>query len=185
MAEVTITKGINDLKKIFSQMNKIYFMKTPNQALTAITTFDLELPVLESGVAFKSAEAQTTKTKLTSGSLWDVTAKSGDDDISYQTASLDPLVLSTFLDATVSGVDMTSTVNGITYTGYGISTDPKKVLGSLFMTSQDLSCAIYLPNTQIFSNLVNEENKPAYINSKVSALNDLTGKNIYVLHKKV
>jgi hypothetical protein len=47
-----------------------------------------------------------------------------------------------------------------------------------------LSAAIYIPNAQIFSNLVNENDKPAYINSKVSALADTTGKNIYVLFKK-
>ena len=79
---------------------------------------------------------------------------------------------------------MTADVNGVTYEGYGVNTAPKKVGGGLFMTSQDLTAAIFIPNAEIFSNLVYENDKPAYINSKVSALADTTGKNIYVLFKK-
>ena len=184
MATVTITKGLSDLKKVFAQMHDIYYSKTTNQALATLAAFDYELPVIEGGVTFKSGEAQLTKTKITTGEIWDVTSKSGDDDISYQIASFDAELLSTFTNASTTAEAMTADVKGVTYEGYGINTSPKKVEGALFMTSQDLTAAIYIPNAQIFSNIVNENDKPAYINSKVSALADTTGKNIYVLFKK-
>ena len=184
MAAATITKSLSDLKKVFAQMHNIYYTKTPNLTLATLASFDFELPVVEGGVTFKSGEAQLTKTKLTTGELWDVTSKSGDDDIAYQISSFAPEILAAFTDADATPTDMVSTVNGITYSGYGINTAPKKVGGALFMTSENLSAAIYIPNAQIFSNLVNESDKPAYINSKVSALADTTGKNIYVLFKK-
>ena len=184
MAAAAITKSLSDLKKLFSQMHNIYYTNKTNQGLATLASFDMELPVVEGGVTFKSGEAQLTKTKLTTGELWDVTSKSGDDDISYQISSFAPEILAAFTNADATATDMVSTVNGITYSGYGINTSPKKVEGALFMTSEDLSAAIYIPNAQIFSNLVNENDKPAYINSKVSALADTTGKNIYVLFKK-
>jgi hypothetical protein len=184
MAEAAITKSLSDLRKVFSQMHNIYFTKTTNQDLATLASFDMELPVVEGGVTFKSGEAQLTKTKLTTGELWDVTSKSGDDDISYQIASYASEILAAFTNADSTATAMTATVNGVTYEGYGVNTSPKKVSGALFMTSEDLSAAIYIPNAQIFSNLVNENDKPAYINSKVSALADTTGKNIYVLFKK-
>ena len=84
MAAAAITKSLSDLKKLFSQMHNIYYTKTTNQGLATLASFDMELPVVEGGVTFKSGEAQLTKTKLTTGELWDVTSKSGDDDISYQ-----------------------------------------------------------------------------------------------------
>lgn len=185
MAEVTITKNLSDLQKYFAQMHNIYYTKTPNLTLATLATFDFELPVVEGGVTFKSAEAQLTKTKLTTGAMWAVTSKSGDDDISYQIASFAPELLSTFTNADATATAMVATVGGITYEGYGIDTSPKKVDGGLFMTSQDKTVAIFIPNAEIFSNLVNENDKPAYINSKVTALGDTTGKNIYVLFKKV
>ena len=184
MAAAVITKGLSDLKKLFSQMHNIYYTKTPNLTLATLATFDFELPVTEGGVTFKSGEAQLTKTKLTTGEIWDVTSKSGDDDISYQIASFAPELLATFTNADATATAMTADVNGVTYEGYGVNTAPKKVGGGLFMTSQDLTAAIFIPNAEIFSNLVNENDKPAYINSKVSALTDTTGKNIYVLFKK-
>ena len=184
MAAAIITKGLSDLKKLFSQMHNIYYTKTPNLTLATLATFDFELPVTEGGVTFKIGEAQLAKTKLTTGVIWDVTSKSGDDDISYQIASFAPELLATFTNADATATAMTADVNGVTYEGYGVNTAPKKVGGGLFMTSQDLTAAIFIPNAEIFSNLVNENDKPAYINSKVSALADATGKNIYVLFKK-
>lgn len=184
MAAAIITKGLSDLKKLFSQMHNIYYTKTPNLTLATLATFDFELPVTEGGVTFKIGEAQLTKTKLTTGVIWDVTSKSGDDDISYQIASFAPELLATFTNADATATAMTADVNGVTYEGYGVNTAPKKVGGGLFMTSQDLTAAIFIPNAEIFSNIVNENDKPAYINSKVSALADTTGKNIYVLFKK-
>jgi hypothetical protein len=90
MAAAIITKGLSDLKKLFSQMHNIYYTKTPNLTLATLATFDFELPVTEGGVTFKSGEAQLTKTKLTTGEIWDVTSKAGDDDIAYQIASFAP-----------------------------------------------------------------------------------------------
>lgn len=185
MAAATITKSLSDLKKVFAQMHNIYYTKTPNLTLATLASFDFELPVVEGGVTFKSGEAQLTKTKLTTGELWDVTSKAGDDDIAYQIASFAPELISTFTNGDTTATAMTADVNGVTYEGYGVNTAPKKVGGGLFMTSQDLTAAIFIPNAEIFSNLVNENDKPAYINSKVSALADTTGKNIYVLFKKI
>jgi hypothetical protein len=90
MAAATITKSLSDLKKVFAQMHNIYYTKTPNLTLATLASFDFELPVVEGGVTFKSGEAQLTKTKLTTGELWDVTSKAGDDDIAYQIASFAP-----------------------------------------------------------------------------------------------
>lgn len=185
MPEVTITKRTVDLKKLFSQIRNIYFTKTTNQDLAKLASFDMELPVIEGGVIFKTGEAQLTKNKLTTQELWDVVTKPGDDDISYQISSFAPEVLAAFTNADTTAKDMVNTVNGVTYSGYGIDTSPKKVEGSLFMTTENATAAIYIPNAQIFSNLVIETDKPAYINTKVSTLLDGAGHNLYVLFKKV
>ena len=81
-----------------------------------------------------------------------MTSKAGDDDIAYQIASFAPELISTFTNGDTTATAMTADVNGVTYEGYGINTAPKKVSGGLFMTSQDLTAAIFIPNAEIFSN---------------------------------
>ena len=79
---------------------------------------------------------------------------------------------------------MTATFNGKTYEGAGYNTEPKKVTGALFMTSEDGSTALYLPNIEGYSNLISERGKPAYFNVAVSPMNDKSKASIYILKEK-
>ena len=63
--------------------------------------------------------------------------------------------------------------------------EPKKVIGGLFMRSEDRQTALVLPNVEGYSNFVSEQDKPGYFNVSVSPLNDAKGASIYILRKKV
>ena len=82
-------------------------------------------------------------------------------------------------------VTMTATIDGETYEGEGYNIEPKKVIGGLFMRSEDRQTALFLPNVEGYSNFVSEQDKPGYFNVSVSPLNDAKGASIYILRKKV
>lgn len=79
---------------------------------------------------------------------------------------------------------MTATIDGETYEGEGYNIEPKKVIGGLFMRSEDRQTALFLPNVEGYSNFVSEQDKPGYFNVSVSPLNDAKGASIYILRKK-
>ena len=169
MAEFAITKTLEELKALFSQMKNVYFIATANQALNALKGADMELPVLDEGVTFDTGAADVSKIKLTTGAIWTSVATAGDELL---------------MNKVVESAAMTATFNGKTYEGAGYNTEPKKVTGALFMTSEDGSTALYLPNIEGYSNLISERGKPAYFNVAVSPMNDKNKASIYILKEK-
>ena len=89
------------------------------------------------------------------------------------------------LNKKVGAVTMAATIDGDTYEGEGYDIEPKKVIGGLFMRSEDRQTALFLPNVEGYSNFVSEQDKPGYFNVSVSPLNDANGASIYILRKKV
>lgn len=185
MAEFTITKSLEELRVLFSQMKNVYYIATSNQTLATLAEADMELPVLEDGVTFDTGAADISKVKLTTGATWTSVATAGDADIQFQVASIAGEVNELFMNKTAVSAAMTATFNGKTYEGAGYNTAPKKVSGALFMTSEDGSTALYLPNIEGYSNLISERGKPAYFNVSVSPLNDNAKASIYILKEKV
>lgn len=185
MSEITIAKTLEDLKSIFNKMKNVYFTKTINQALTALANLDMELPVLDGGVNFDTGAADISKIKLTTGSIWTSLANAGDADISFQVASVAGEINKLLLNEKAQSAAMTATINGKTYEGAGYNLEPKKVTGALFLTSEDGASAIYLPNVEMYSNFVSEQDKPGYFNISVSPVNDKAGASIYILKEKV
>ena len=181
MGELAVTT-LSAVKELFSKMKNVYYDSTANQKLSEITALQ-ELPVLSDGVTFKTGESSLTKVKLTTGAIWDMLSDAGDDDIQFQMPTVHSTVMSIFIGTPSAAATTTGTVRGVTYSGAGYSTEPKKVSGGFFLTSSDASEAIWLPNVVAYANIVNENNKPAYINVKCSAMNDTEGFNIYFLKK--
>lgn len=184
MSEITIAKTLEDLKSIFNKMKNVYFTKTINQALTALANLDMELPVLDGGVNFDTGAADISKIKLTTGSIWTSLANAGDADISFQVASVAGEINKLLLNEKAQSAAMTATINGKTYEGAGYNLEPKKVTGALLLTSEDGASAIYLPNVEMYSNFVSEQDKPGYFNISVSPVNDKAGASIYILKEK-
>lgn len=183
MAALAVTTGLESLRVLFNQMKNVYYISTPNQALSAITEADMELPVLEEGVSFDTGAPDVQVIKLTEGRNWVSKAEAGDPDISFQVGSVAGVVNDLFMDNTVTTVGTVgASIGGMTYSGKGYSLKPKKVTGALFMTSEDKTSAIYLPNVEIFANFVAEDgDNPAYFNAVVTPLEDSNGAAIYPL----
>lgn len=184
MAEIKVTTSLDDLEVLFNQMKEVYFIKTPNKALSEITDFDIELPVLDDGVTFDTGEADVTKVKLTTGRIWTSVADAGDADIAFQIASVAGPINEIFMNKKGSKVAMTATIDGETYEGQGYDFTPKKVKGAFFMRSEDRATAIYLPNVEGYSHFISEKGKPGYFNTSWSPKNDTNGAGIYILTKK-
>ena len=184
MAAISITTKLEELKVLFNQMKEVYYVKTANTALASLTTFDMELPVLEEGVTFDTGAAEVEKVKLTTGATWTSVANAGDADIQFQVASVAGAINELLMNKAVDTTAMTATIDETTYEGEGYNLEPKKVSGGLFMRSEDRATALFLPNIEAYSNLVSENGKPAYFNITVSPLNDSNGASIYILRKK-
>lgn len=184
MAEATITTTLDQLEVLFNQMKEVYFIATPNQELSAINAFDMEVPVLDDGVTFNTGEADVTKVKLTTGRIWTSVADAGDADIQFQIASVAGKINDTFMTKKVATATMAATLDGVTYEGSGYDFSPKKVKGAFFMRSEDRSTAIYLPNVEGYASFISERGKPGYFNTTWSPKNDTHGAGIYILQKK-
>ncbi len=182
MAEISITTGLDKLRVLFNSMKNVYYNSTANAALASLAKFDMELPVLDDGVTFNTGDASVTRVKLTTQAEWTSIADAGDSDISFQVASVAGEVTELLMGKkTSTPVTMTNTIGGVAFKGDGFSTEPKKVTGSLFLTSQDGSSAIYLPNIEAYASFVSESDKPAYFNVNVTPLADANGANMYML----
>ena len=184
MAEFAITKTLEELKALFSQMKNVYFIATSIQDLNDLKGEDFELLVLYDGLSFDTCAADVSNIKLTTGAIWTSVATAGDADIQFQVASIAGEVNELLMNKVVESAAMTATFNGKTYEGAGYNTEPKKVTGALFMTSEDGSTALYLPNIEGYSNLISERGKPAYFNVAVSPMNDKNKASIYILKEK-
>lgn len=182
MAAITTTTGLDTLRVLFNSMKNVYYISTVNAGLAELAKFDMEFPVLSDGVTFNTGEASITKTKLTTGAEWTSVAEAGDSDITFQVASVADAVASVLMDKKTSAqVAMTNSVDGKTYKGDGYTTEPKKLAGGLFMTSEAKDSAIFLPNIEGYSSFVCEQNKPAYFNVKITPLADASGANFYIM----
>ena len=185
MAEISITTGLDKLRVLFNSMKNVYYIAEANATLASISKFDMEFPVLEDGVTFNTGEASVTKIKLTTGAEWTSVADAGDSDITFQVASVAEALAEILMDKkTASKITMTNSVGGVTYEGNGFTTEPKKLSGGLYMTSQAKDSAIFLPNIEGYSSFVCEQDKPAYFNVKVTPVGDASGANFYILTPK-
>lgn len=184
MAEITITTKLEELQVLFNQMKEVYYLAKPNSDLASLETFDMEIPVLSDGVTFDTGAADISKIKLTTGATWTSVANAGDSDIQFQVPSVAGKINDLLLNKKAETADMTATIDGVTYGGEGYNIEPKKVTGGLFMRSEDRQTALFLPNIEGYSNLVSEQDKPAYFNVSVTPLNDAKGASIYILKKK-
>lgn len=180
---ITITSSKESLKELFNQMKEVYYLATANQAPSSLATFDVEFPVLDDGVTFNTGDPSITKVKLTTGDTWTSVSEAGDNDISFQVASVHDTIASLLLDkkgAADQTVGTDKSINGKSYTVNGYSTAPKKVTGALFLCSEDRASCLYLPNIEGYSSFISEKGKPAYFSVKVSLLTDTAGASIYI-----
>lgn len=183
MADITITTKLEKLKVLFNQMKEVYYVSQVNSDLATLAAFDMELPVLSDGVTFDTGAADVSKIKLTTGATWTSIANAGDSDIQFQVPSVAGEINGLLLNKKAE--TMTATIDGETYEGEGYNIEPKKVIGGLFMRSEDRQTALFLPNVEGYSNFVSEQDKPGYFNVSVSPLNDAKGASIYILRKKM
>lgn len=182
MAEVTITTNLSALQKVFTRMKNVFYLSTANQALSAITTFDMEFPVLEDGITFDTGAPQVETVKLTEGRTWISRSNPGEPDISLRVASVAGAINELFMSNKAASATMSKTINNVTYSGKGYSFAPKKVTGALFMTADDGSAAIYLPNVEMFASFVGDDsNGSGHYNVVVTPLADTNGAAFYPL----
>lgn len=185
MAKLNITTGLADLQELFNKMKEVYYVATPNSDLATLAAFDMELPVIDE-VNFNTGEPDVTTVKLTTGENWTTYVKAGDSDISMQVASIAGSVNDLLMNK--QGTKKTM-ANGFgeagaeTYEGQGYDLSPKKVTGALFFRSEDQQSAIWLPNVEMYSNLVIETDKPAYFNIKITPLAGKDGAAIVPLKR--
>lgn len=186
MAAIPITTDLAALDKHFCQMHRIFYIATPNQALSEITAFDMELPVLEDGVGFDTGAASVSRVKITEGRTICTSAQQGDPSINFQVASVAGPINDLLMTEAVASDEVGGTIDGVTYEGKGYSLTPKKVTGALFMTSKDKKSAIYLPNVEMFSSFNGQagNDSTGYYNVEVTPLADADGAAFYPLTAK-
>ena len=185
MAEISITTKLEELKVLYNEKKEVCYVSKVISALATFAPLDMYLPVLSEGVTFDTGAADVSKIKLTTGATWTSIANAGDSDIQFQVPSVAGKINDLLLNKKAETVTMTATIDGETYEGGGYNIEPKKVIGGLFMRSEDRQTALFLPNVEGYSNFVSEQDKPGYFNVSVSPLNDAKGASIYILRKKV
>lgn len=182
MAEITITSKIEDLRKVFDKVKRVFWVDTPNMNLSSIATLTAELPVIGDSVNFNpQGEPSITNVKLTTGETWVTYSDAGDSDVSFQVASVANTITDTFLEKKGSPITMTNTIDGKSYAGQGYASSIKKVRGALLFASEDKSTLIGLPNVEVYATLRSESGTPAYFNMQVRPLTDTDGVAIAIL----
>lgn len=186
MAAISVTTDLSALEKHFCQMHHIFYIATPNQALSELTAFDMEFPVLEGGVGFDTGAPSVSRVKITEGRTICSTAEQGDPSINFQVASIAGAINDLLMDEKAASDTVGGTIDGVTYEGKGYSLAPKKLTGALFMTSKDKKSAIYLPNVEMFSSFNGEagNDSTGYYNVEVTPLADESGAAFYPLTAK-
>ncbi|MBP5257137.1 MAG: hypothetical protein J6Z41_00110 [Prevotella sp.] len=185
--DITIGIPLEQLRVLFTKMKNVYYIAVPDIPIEDIVSVDIELPILDKGIHFDSG-APTVKTiTLTEGRNWISTARSGVPTITFQVASVADAINSLMLSPSEdeSSVTMTATVNGVTYSGSGYSLTPRKIRGALFMTSEDLQSALYLPSIEGYAHLVaTDGTNPAFYDVKITPMEDPRGAAIYILNNE-
>ena len=178
---VTVTTNKESLKQIFDKVHRVYYFADPTKALSE-QTGGIELPVLEGGVSFDTGAPDVSEIKLTDESTWVSKSKQGDSDISFQVSSVHDTINDLLMEKKTSAA-ITAEFDGFNYTGNGYSLAPKKVVGALLLTSEDKSCAIYLPNVEMFASFNGEggDDSTGYYNVSVTPLTDADGAAFYPL----
>jgi hypothetical protein len=183
MANISITTTLDSLHELISKMSNVYYISTPNQALSAITTFDMELPVLADSLTFDTGAPTVNRVKLTEGRTWKTGAQQGDADISMQVSSISGTVSDLFFESGSKAPVTSGAIGGYKYSGKGYSLTPKKVTGALFMQSDDKTSAIYLPNVEMFAsfNCSGGDDTTGYYNVAITPLKDSNNNEFYPL----
>ena len=182
MAAVSVTNQLSALHDVFDKIKEVYYVARPNTPLASLATFDMEWPVISDGVSFDTGEPSITKVKLTSGETWTTMSEAGDPTITFQVGSFSPEIADLFLNKeTEEEVAMTNTVNGVTFGGIGYNLEPKKINCGIFMVAENREVAIYMPNVEVFANMVIEEDRPAYFNANITPLVSDTGDTLFIL----
>ena len=185
MAEITITKKLEDLQKVFDKAKRVLLSTTPNIDLEDLSSLAVELPVLEDSFNYDSGAASIDYIKLTTGQRWASYTTAGDPDVSMQVASVAGSITDIFLNKKGSAVTMTNTIGGKTFTGQGYSTEIKKVNGALLLLSEDGTQLIALPNVEMYANAVIEGGTPAYFNVQIMPKANSDGADIILLEGAV
>lgn len=186
MGKLNIGTGLADLQKLFNRMKEVYFTASADAELATLAGFDLELPVIDDGISFNTGEPDVTAVKLTTGEVWTSYGKPGDPDISIQVASMAGAVNDLLMNKRGVKKIMASgfgEAGAETYEGQGYDLSPKKVTGGLFFRSEDRRSAIWLPNVEMYANLVVETDKPGYFNVKITPLSGRDGSAIVPLSR--
>lgn len=187
MANITVKDGgrLLDLQVLFNSVDEVYYNKNileNEAAVGALSEMDMEFPVLEGGVTIDTGTAEVTEVKLTTGAIWVTKSVPGDSDISFQVASVAGAINDLLLTKRGTGVTMTSTIEGQSYSGYSYSLAPKTNSGSLVMCSEDKQTVIVLPNVTLVSNFVGpDDTNPAYFNVAVTPKENGDGASIIIL----
>lgn len=181
MAEITITKKLEDLQKVFDKAKRVLLSTTPNDDLASLSTLAMELPILEDSFSYDSGAASVDYIKLTTGKKWASYTTAGDPDVSMQVASVDGSITDVFLNKKGSAITTTGSIDGKTFTGQGYSTETKKVNGALLLLSEDGTQLIALPNVEMYANAVIEGGTPAYFNVQIMPKANSDGADIIIL----
>lgn len=180
MAAITVSKTVEQLKKLFNRVNDVFWYDKPVGNVSELNEV-IALPVGEDGVNFDAGDPDITKYKLTDGQIWTSIADAGDAEISFQVPSVDDVIASLFQNKKTSSAAEIS-LDGKTYKGNGYDFAPKKVSGSLVLRSQDKATVIVLPNIEGFATAkLDDQGKPLYYNFSVSPLNNSAGVGIYYM----
>lgn len=183
MAEIQVTKTVEDLKVLFNRIHDVFFNEKPIANVAALTDV-VAIPVGSDGVNFDAGDPDVTKYKLTTGDIWTSIADAGDADISFQVPSVADYIAEMFQNK-VTAAKESLTLEGETYEGSGFNFQPKKVTGSILMRSQDKNTVIVLPNIEGYATpKLDDTGKPLYYNLSISPLNNSAGVGIYYLVKK-
>ncbi len=183
MAEVTVSKTVEELKELFNRVKDVYYHDKPIANVAALTQV-MALPVGSDGVNFDAGDPDITKYKLTTGAIWTAIADAGDADIAFQVPSVADPIAEMFQNKVTTAKESLN-FEGEEYEGNGFNFEPKKVTGSMMMRSQDRQTIIILPNIEGYATpKLDDTGKPLYFNFSISPMNNSAGVGIYYMVKK-
>ena len=150
-------KTLADLQVLMGRMGEAYFFKNGIPAtVTAdsdlIGMADFAMPISTSGVNFELGAPDITREKITEGRTWYTFAEKGDDNISLQVPSLHTDLSDLFY--TKTGEAKQVKMGDKTYSAQGYNTKVKKVIGGWVFRDREHTCAVGLPVTDNYANLV-------------------------------
>lgn len=176
---ITVSTNKESLRVIFSKIHRVYFFPDHTKAFGEQTN-GIELPVLSDGVGFDTGSPDKQEVKLTDGTVWTSKVTQGESDISFPVSSVAKTVNELFLEK--GGAAVTGTFDGQEYTLQGFSLAPKKVVGSLLLTSEDKTTVVYLPHVELAASFNGEggDDSTGYYNVTVTPLTDALGNSIYL-----